>query len=287
MSTQQSSIKNMQDYDREYRESVRDPEGYWARQAEDFVWHRKWDKVLEWDYSKPSFQWFLGAKLNITENALDRHLESRGDQVALIWEANDPKEKSKKYTYRELHAEVCRAANMLRDRGIKKGDRVCIYMPMVPELAFAVLACARIGAVHSVVFAGFSAGSIADRLNDCQAVAILTADGGMRGEKMTPLLPLVNEALKSSPSVKSVTVLSRVGMKTDLKPGFHFDWDTEIKKQKSDCAPEIMDAEDPLFILYTSGSTGKPKGMVHTTAGYMVYTNTTFRTAFQYRTGEV
>ncbi|MCM0605689.1 MAG: acetate--CoA ligase [Xanthomonadaceae bacterium] len=287
MSTKPSSITSFQDYKREYAESVSDPEGYWAKQGEDFVWNRKWDKVLEWDYQKPEFKWFIGAKLNITENALDRHLKTRGDQVALIWEANDPQEKSKKYTYNELHIEVCKAANMLRTRGVKKGDRVCIYMPMVPELTFAVLACARIGAVHSVIFAGFSAGSIVDRINDCGAVAVLTADGGYRGDKTIPLLSVVNEALEKCPTVRSVTVLNRIRMESTLKPGFHFDWSTEIAKQKSECSPEVMNAEDPLFILYTSGSTGKPKGMVHTTAGYMVYTNTTFRTVFQYRAGEV
>lgn len=295
MSTKPSSIQTFADYEREYAESVRDPEAFWAKQAEDFVWHRKWDQVVEWDYEKPEFKWYRGGKLNITENALDRHLESRGDQVALIWEPNHPKETFKKYTYKELHLEVCKAANMLRSRGIKKGDRVCIYMPMVPELAFAVLACARIGAVHSVVFAGFSAGSIVDRIQDCGAVAVLTSDGGFRGDKTIPLLSVVNEAINQCPSVTSVTVLNVVDVKsqssalpkTKFREGFHFDWDTEIKKQKNECTPEIMDAEDPLFILYTSGSTGKPKGMVHTTAGYMVYTNTTFRTAFQYREKEI
>jgi acetyl-CoA synthetase len=253
----------------------------------DFLWRKKWDKVLEWDFHKPEVKWFPGGKLNITENCLDRHLPERANQAAIIWEPNDPSEEPRTITYQELFHEVCRVANMLKAHGVQKGDKVCIYMPMIPEVAFAMLACARIGAVHSVVFAGFSSRSLMDRINDAGCKLVLTADGSYRGDKTINLKNIVDEALESCPSVERVLVKKRTGSKITMKADRDVWWDDAIKDMPDVCAAEEMDAEDMLFILYTSGSTGKPKGMVHTIGGYMVFTNFTFRTVFQYQQGQV
>jgi len=275
-------ISTFEEYKAEYKKSVDQPEKFWSDIANEFVWRKKWDKVLEWDFAKPDVKWFIGGKLNITENCLDRHLKDRGDQSAIIWEANDPKEKNKTFTYRELHLEVCRFANVLKKNGAKKGDRICIYMPMVPELAIAVLACARIGAIHSVVFAGFSAQSLSDRINDCDCNIVLTSDGAYRGEKIIAIKEIVDTALETCPSVKRVIVFERTHAKIKLVADRDVLWSDELKKVDSNCPTEEMDSEDMLFILYTSGSTGKPKGVVHTIGGYMVFTQYTFENVFQY-----
>lgn len=275
-------IRSQNDYQNQYTKSVEHPESFWAEVAEDFVWRKKWDSVFEWDFHKPEVKWFAGAKLNITENCLDRHLPARANQTALIWEPNNPQDEARHITYQELFTNVCRVANMLKAHGVEKGDRVCIYLPMIPEVAYAMLACARIGAVHSVVFAGFSAGSLIDRINDAGCKLVLTADGGHRGDKTIHLKAIMDEALEKCPTVKTVLVAERIHSKPKLKERRDFWWNEELKKVSDVCPAEAMDAEDLLFILYTSGSTGKPKGMVHTCAGYMVYTNYTFRTVFQY-----
>lgn len=280
-------IETREEYQKQYNKSIEDPENFWAEVANDFVWRKKWDKMLEWDFHKPEVKWFIGAKLNITENCLDRHLATRKQQTAIIWEPNDPQEEALHITYQQLYENVCLTANMLKNHGVKKGDRVCIYLPMVPELAYAVLACARIGAVHSVVFAGFSARSLVDRVTDAGCKIVLTSDGAFRGEKTINLKGIIDEALKSCPDVDKVIVLERTKSRPVMVKGRDVWWHDEIKKANDQCAAETMDAEDLLFILYTSGSTGKPKGMVHTCGGYMVYTNYTFRTAFQYREGQV
>jgi acetyl-CoA synthetase len=280
-------ISSFKDYQQQYKKSIESPESFWEEIASEFVWRKKWSNVLEWDFHKPEVKWFTGGKLNITENCIDRHLPARANQTAIIWEPNDPKDEAKKITYQVLYEEVCRVANMLKAHGIKKGDRVCIYMPMVPELAYAVLGCARIGAVHSVVFAGFSAGSLVDRINDSGCRLVLTADGTLRGDKKIDLKGIVDEALLKCPSIEQTIVLARTNSKVVMKEGRDFWWHDEIKKAEPHCPAEEMDAEDLLFILYTSGSTGKPKGMVHTCGGYMVYIGYTFRTAFQYRDGQV
>jgi acetyl-CoA synthetase len=280
-------IRSVGDYVEQYKKSVDSPEVFWAEVANDFVWRKKWDAVLRWDFHKPEVKWFINGKLNITENCLDRHLASRANQTAIIWEPNDPQEEARHITYHELFSNVCRVANMLKAHGVTKGDKVCIYMPMIPETAYAMLACARIGAVHSVVFAGFSAGSLVDRINDAGCKLVLTADGAYRGEKTINLKGIVDEALEKCPSVKTVLVAERIHSKPNLKPGRDYWWNEEIIKVNSECPAVEMDAEDLLFILYTSGSTGKPKGMVHTCGGYMVYTNYTFRTAFQYQNNQI
>jgi acetyl-CoA synthetase len=280
-------IRSAADYEKVYRASIENPERFWDEVARDFVWHRPWDNVLKWDFHKPELAWFLGGKLNITENLLDRHLPGRADQTALIWEPNQPSEEPRRITYAELKREVCRVGNLLRKKGIRKGDRVCIYMPMVPELVYAVLGCARIGAVHTVVFAGFSSGSLIDRINDCGCRLVLTADGAFRGDKKIELKTVVDEALLQCPTVEHVVVLERTGSRPIMKQGRDTWWHDEVNGQDEHCESEIMDSEDLLFILYTSGSTGKPKGMVHTCGGYMVYTNYTFRTVFQYQEGQV
>lgn len=280
-------ITNSEQYLQQYKESVTDPEEFWAEVAQDFVWRKKWDSVLKFDFRKPEVKWFIGAKLNITENCIDRHLPHRANQTAILWESNDPSEPSRSISYQQLHDEVCRVANMLKANGIQKGDRVCIYMPMVPETAFAILGCARIGAVHSVVFAGFSSGSLADRINDSSCKMILTADGAYRGEKKIDLKTIVDEALTKCPTVEKCILLNRTNLPVKMQAGRDFWWHDEIKKENTTCAAEEMDSEDMLFILYTSGSTGKPKGMVHTCGGYMVYSNYTFKTVFQYKEGQI
>lgn len=280
-------IQTFADYQEEYRKSVEDPENFWASIAETFRWRKKWDRVLEWDFQLPDVKWFIGAKLNITENCLDRHLAERTLQTAIIWEPNNPEDAPRHISYGELHREVCRVANMLKAHGVRKGDRVCIYMPMIPETAYAMLACARIGAVHSVVFAGFSAGSLIDRIHDAECTVVLTCDGAYRGNKVIHLKEIVDEALEKCPSVQKVIVAERTGSRPAMKAGRDVLWSEAIKNADEACEAEVMDAEDMLFILYTSGSTGKPKGMVHTCGGYMVYTCYTFLTAFQYQPGEV
>lgn len=280
-------IKTFDEYKAAYDKSVKEPELFWEEIASEFSWRKKWEKVLEWNFTAPDVKWFIGGKLNITENCLDRHLVERGDQVALIWEPNDPKEQFRKLTYRELHAAVCRFANVLKKNGAKKGDRICIYMPMIPELAIAVLACARIGAIHSVVFGGFSFNSLSDRIQDASCNIVVTTDGGFRGAKDIPLKAVVDEALQSCPSVNRVIVAKRTGIAIDMKPGRDVWWNDEEAGISSACEAEVMDSEDMLFILYTSGSTGKPKGVVHTCGGYMVYTKYTFENVFQYNPGEV
>jgi acetyl-CoA synthetase len=281
------SIESFADYEQAYQKSVENPESFWSEIAEQFTWRKKWSRVLEWDFNKPEVKWFIGGKLNITENCIDRHLPEKANQTAIIWEPNNPKDEAKHITYQQLYTEVCKVANMLKANGVKKGDRVCIYLPMVPELAFAVLACARIGAVHSVVFAGFSAKSLIDRITDAGCKIVLTSDGGFRGDKIINLKTIVDEAVEKCAEVTKVIVLEHTKNKPPLKAGRDVWWSEEISKVSDHCAAEEMDSEDMLFILYTSGSTGKPKGMVHTCGGYMVYINYTFRTAFQYKPGQV
>lgn len=281
-------IKSFDEYKKAWQRSVDDPEGFWAEQAESFTWQKKWDKVLEWDFKKPDIKWFLNAKFNITVNALDRHLESRGEQAAIIWEPNEPGEGGITYTYRQLYEEVNKFANVLKANGIEKGDRVALYLPMVPELAIAVLACARIGAVHSVVFAGFSASALADRINDAEAKMVITSDGNFRGAKKIPVKQVVDEALESGcPSVETVLVQRRTETDVNWTAGRDKWLHEEMEGKSTECAPEIMDSEDMLFILYTSGSTGKPKGVVHTCGGYMVYTTYSFLNVFQYQPGDI
>lgn len=281
-------IKHLEEYFQVYRKSVRNPEAFWEEIAEEhFLWRKRWNKVLEWDFSKPEIKWFDGAQLNITENCLDRHLHIRGDKTAILFEPNDPKEAAQHITYRQLHQRVCKMANVLKDKGVKKGDRICIYLPMIPELAISVLACARIGAIHSVVFAGFSSTALATRINDCDATMVITSDGSFRGNKTIDLKGIVDEALNQCEGVKTVLVVKRTSGKITMKEGRDHWLQPLMDKAYADYTAEIMEAEDPLFILYTSGSTGKPKGMMHTTAGYMVYTAYTFKNVFQYREDDV
>ncbi len=281
-------IKHLEEYFQVYRKSVRDPEAFWEEIAEEhFIWRNKWDRVLRWDFKKPELAWFEGARLNITENCLDRHLPTRGDKTAIIFEPNDPGEKAQHISYRQLHQRVCRMANVLRDKGVSKGDRVCIYLPMIPELAVAVLACARIGAIHSVVFAGFSSTALATRINDCDCKLVITSDGSYRGGKTLGLKGIVDTALQGCPGVETVLVVRRTGEQITMLKGRDHWMQSLLDEAGTDCAAEIMDAEDPLFILYTSGSTGRPKGMVHTCAGYMVYTAYTFKNIFQYRENDI
>lgn len=284
-------IKNQAEYNAAWAKSVEDPEGYWAKVASSFLWRKRWDSVLEWNFKDPDIKWFKGAKLNITENCLDRHLGNLGNKPAIIWEPNDPEEHHRIITYRDLHHKVVQIANVLKNNGVKKGDCVCIYMGMVPELAVAVLACARVGAIHSVIFGGFSAQSIADRLQDAQANYIITADGAFRGNKAIPLKGVIDDALVQCRFVKRVIVLTRTHTPVSMIKGRDVWWEDEINKVETMGNPDFpaveMDAEDPLFILYTSGSTGKPKGVVHTCAGYMVYTTYSFVNVFQYNPGDV
>ncbi len=277
-----SVINSWQSYQAAYQHSLGDPESFWDSVASEFRWHQRWTQTLKWDFQTPEVKWFLDGKLNITENCIDRHLPHRARQTAIIWEPNDPAKEAKHITYGQLHDRVCQVANALRSWGVKRGDRVCIYMPMVPELAYAVLGCARAGAVHSVVFAGFSAGSLADRINDSGCKVVLTADGAFRGDKVIDLKAIVDQALENTPTVETCVVLQHTQRPVIMKPGRDVWWHDSVDRMGTNCAVEVMDAEDMLFILYTSGSTGKPKGMVHTCGGYMVYTHYTFRTVFQY-----
>ncbi len=281
-------IKHLEEYFQVYRKSVRDPEAFWEEIAEEhFVWRKKWDQVLKWDFKKPEVKWFDGARLNITENCIDRHIPTRGEKTAIIFEPNDPSEEPQHITYRELHEKVCRMANVLKEHGIKKGDRVCIYLPMIPELAISLLACARIGAIHSVVFAGFSSNALSTRINDSDCKMVLTSDGSYRGSKTIDLKGIVDKALEACPGVKTVLVAKRINSKIKMLKGRDKWLQPLLDHAYADCVAEIMEAEDPLFILYTSGSTGKPKGMVHTTAGYMIYTAYTFKNIFQYRENDI
>ena len=288
-------IKSFEQYHTDYNKSVADPEAFWASVAENFVWQKKWDKVLEWNFTEPKIEWFKNGKLNITENCIDRHLPARADDPAFIWEPNHPEERVRVVTYARLHKRVCQVAQMLVNNGVKKGDRVCIYMGMVPELAYAVLGCARIGAVHSVVFGGFSAQSIADRLYDADATFIITCDGAYRGSKDIPLKAVIDDALIGNRTVKRVIVYTRTRTAVSMLKGRDVWWEDEMEYAESQIEKDgvvsfpavAMDAEDPLFILYTSGSTGKPKGVVHSVAGYMVWTTYTFVNMFQYQQGDV
>ena len=284
-------VKSFEEYQQSYQLSVDNPEVFWANIAEHFTWKKKWDRVLDWNFSEPKIEWFGGAKLNITENCLDRHLENNGDDIAIIWESNDPDEASRNISYRELHQQVCTFSNVLKQNGAKKGDRICLYMPMIPELEVAVLACARIGAIHSVVFGGFSAQSISDRIQDAQCNIVVTADGSFRGNKEICLKNIMDEALISCPSVERVIVVERSKSAISMEKGRDVFYDQEMSRMESlgltDFAAEPMDSEDPLFILYTSGSTGKPKGVVHTCGGYMVFATYTFQNIFQYKKGQI
>ena len=288
-------IKSLEEYQLAYKESIEDPEKFWASVAENFTWRKKWDKVLNWNFTEPKIEWFKGGKLNITENCIDRHLETLGDKPAIIWEPNNPEERTRIVTYNRLHKRVCQFAQVLLNNGVKKGDRVCIYMGMVPELAYAVLGCARIGAIHSVVFGGFSAQSIADRLFDAEAEFIVTCDGEYRGGKAIPLKSIIDDALIGNKTVKRVIVYTRTRTPCAMLKGRDVWWEdemefaeTQVEKDNIVSMPAAeMDAEDPLFILYTSGSTGKPKGVVHSSAGYMVWANYTFINVFQYQPGQV
>lgn len=280
-------INSIEEYKEQYQLSTESPEDFWGQIASNYQWQSPWDKTLEWEFNTPDIKWFTNAKLNITENCLDRHLATRGNKLALIWEPNDPKERFVRMTYRELHEEVCRTANVLKKHGIGKGDRVAIYMPMIPELTIAVLACARIGAVHSVVFAGFSAHALADRINDSACKMVITADGMFRGPKEIPCKAVVDEALKSCSTVERVLVAERTRWNVAMEEGRDYWLHTELLEADRNCPAEPMDSEDMLFILYTSGSTGKPKGVVHTCGGYMVYAGYSFANVFQYDESDV
>ncbi|MDC3388688.1 acetate--CoA ligase [Flavobacteriaceae bacterium] len=279
-------IKSLQEYKETYQKSIEQPEQFWNEVANSFVWRKPWNKTLEWDFTKPEVKWFEGGKLNITENCLDRHLKERGDKTAILFEPNDPSEAAQHISYKELHSKVCQFANVLQNNGVVKGDRVCIYMPMVPELAVATLACARIGAIHSVVFAGFSATALAARINDSKCKVLLTADGGFRGSKVTPLKVIADEALQECPSIEKTIILNRCDLDVTLNNNQVW-WHEELEKVNDLFEAVEMDAEDMLFILYTSGSTGNPKGMVHTCGGYMVYSAYTFLNVFQYQEKDV
>ena len=284
-------IKSIDAYHAAYKKSIEEPAAFWTEIAEHFTWHKKWDTALEWNFKDPKVEWFKGGQLNITENCLDRHLATRGNQPAIIWEPNDSNEHHRIITYNQLHTKVCQFTQVLINNGVKKGDRVCIYMGMIPELAIAVLACARMGAIHSVIFGGFSAQSIADRLEDAKATCIITCDGAYRGAKDIPLKGVIDDALIGNTTVNKVIVCTRTRTAVSMLKGRDVWWEDEIKKVESQditsVAATVMDAEDPLFILYTSGSTGKPKGVVHSVAGYMVYTNYTFVNTFQYQPADI
>lgn len=288
-------IKSFDEYNDAYQKSIEKPEEFWGEIAENFTWKKKWDKVSNWNFTEPNIKWFEGGKLNITENCIDRHLATMGEQPAIIWEPNDPEEKTRIVTYNRLHKRVCQVAQMLKNLGVKKGDRVCIYMGMIPELSYAILGCARIGAIHSVIFGGFSAQSIADRLYDAQAEFIITCDGAYRGNKDIPLKSVIDDSLIGNRTIKKVIVYTRTRTPVSMLKGRDVWWEDEMEHAeqqveqngKVSFPAEEMDAEDPLFILYTSGSTGKPKGVVHSTAGYMVWTNYTFINTFQYQPKQI
>jgi acetyl-CoA synthetase len=288
-------INSFEAYQEAYKKSIDNPELFWGEIAEHFTWKEKWSKVLDWNFTEPKVEWFSGGKLNITENCIDRHLADKGEQPAIIWEPNNPEERTRIVTYNRLHKRVCQVAQMLVNNGVKKGDRVCIYMGMIPELAYAVLGCARIGAIHSVIFGGFSAQSIADRLDDAKAEFIITCDGAYRGEKTIALKNVIDDALIGNKTVKKVIVYTRTRTPVSMLKGRDIWWEDEMQFAEEQVEkngvvhfePAIMDAEDPLFILYTSGSTGKPKGVVHACAGYMVYTNYTFINVFNYKPGQI
>ncbi|MCU0441328.1 MAG: acetate--CoA ligase [Bacteroidia bacterium] len=288
-------ITSFEQYKEAYRKSIENPEQFWGEIADQFTWHQKWDKVLDWNFTEPKVEWFKGGKLNITENCIDRHLATRGEDPAIIWEPNNPEERTRIVTYNRLHKRVCQVAQMLTNLGVKKGDRVCIYMGMIPELTYAVLGCARIGAIHSVIFGGFSAQSIADRVYDAQAEYIITCDGAYRGNKDIPLKGVIDDALIGNRTVKKVIVYTRTRTPVSMIKGRDVWWEDEMEHAETQIEKDgvvhfpaaSMDAEDPLFILYTSGSTGKPKGVVHTIGGYMIWTNYTFINVFQYQPGQV
>ena len=280
-------IKNLFEYTNEYNKSLIKPEEFWVKIAESFQWRKRWKKVLEWDFESPKIEWFKNAKLNLTENIFEKLIQTHKDKTAIIWEPNDPSSSPIHLSYGELYKQTCKFANAMKSNGIQKGDRVIIYMPMVPEAAIAMLACARIGAIHSVVFAGFSAKALADRINDCQAKMILTSDGNFRGKKQIPVKDVVDEAISKSDSVEKVVVLKRTGDEVKMYPGRDFWWDKFVEGQSEQNKAVEVDAEDLLFILYTSGSTGKPKGVVHSTAGYMIYTYYSFINVFQYQENDI
>ena len=288
-------ITSLNEYNSAYKKSVDDPEGFWGDVAKSFVWRKKWDKVLDWNFEEPNIKWFINGKLNITENCIDKHLGNLGDKPAIIWEPNNPEDRVRIVTYNRLHKRVCQFAQVLKNNGVKKGDRVCIYMGMVPELAYAILGCARIGAIHSVVFGGFSAQSIADRLEDAKAEYVVTCDGAYRGEKIIPLKDVIDDALIGNKTVKRVIVFTRTRLPVSMIKGRDVWWEDEMEHAEMQVEQsnivsfpaEEMDAEDPLFILYTSGSTGKPKGVVHTCGGYMVFTGYSFVNVFQYQPGQI
>ena len=287
--SQKAHIKSMAEYEKLYKQSVEEPEKFWGEMAEkNLTWFKKWDKVLDYDFHKPYIKWFTGGKLNASVNCLDRYINTpTRNKAAIIWEADGGEYKT--YTYQQLYMEVNRFANVLKKKGVKKGDRVSIYLPMIPELAISMLACARIGAIHSIVFGGFSAKALMDRIQDCQSSMLITADEGVRGGRFVALKSNADEALNECPTVKNMIVVSRSGNKVNMEPGRDTYWHEEMKAKDiaNFCEPEQMDAEDPLFILYTSGSTGKPKGVLHTTAGYMLYTNMTFKWIFDYHDEDI
>lgn len=280
-------INSFKDYEKEYKKSITEPEAFWAEKAKEFVWKKHWDKVLTWSFSEPTIKWFEGGKLNITENCLDRHLKFQGDKTAYIWEPNNPNENAVKISYNKLFTKVCRFANVLKNNGVKKGDRVCLYMPMLPELVISILACARIGAIHSVVYAGFSSDALASRIQDTYAQLLITSDGAYRGTKEINIKAVVDEALKKCETIKKVIVVKRTGSDIPMLKGRDLWWKDEDVKVDDTCNAVEMDAEDTLFILYTSGSTGKPKGIVHTCGGYMVYVDYTFRNVFHCKHNDV
>jgi acetyl-CoA synthetase len=280
-------IRTQAEYEAARLASIENPEGFWAEVASNLQWQKPWDKVLDWSFDPYDVKWFSGGKLNITENCLDRHLAERGDKTAIIFEPNDPKDLARRITYRELYVEVCKFANVLKRNGVRKGDRVCLYMPMIPALAVATLACARIGAIHSVVFAGFSAHSMADRINDAACSVVITADGMSRGPKQLPLKRVVDEALENCTTVNRVIVYNHLNWMPEMVSGRDVWWHEELQQVDSECPAEPMDAEDMLFILYTSGSTGKPKGVVHTCGGYATYVDYSFRNVFQVEPNDI
>ena len=276
-------IKSEEEYNKLYKESIADPPKFWAKKAEELHWFKKWDTVFEWDKENANFTWFKGGKTNVSYNCLDRHLTKHGNKTAIIWQG-EPDADVKKYTYKELHREVCRVANVLKKKGIRKGDGVCIYLPMIPELAISMLACARIGAIHSIVFGGFSVEALKDRILDSECKMLITADAGLRSGKTIALKEIVDGAIKECACIKSVLIVKRTSTPVNMQKGRDTYLDEELKANdiSDTCEPEQMDAEDPLFILYTSGTTGKPKGVLHTTGGYLLYVNQTFKYIFDY-----